>query len=256
MFLLLVAFGFNSLILQPAARGQELAAETNHYELRQAHDPDGIGKFYLGREIAQVMGHESSAWLERPERVAEESPNLMVSELVIRPGEVIADIGAGTGYLSRRLAQRVGPTGRILAVDVQPEMLALLKNLDAALGLTNITGVLGTAADSHLAPGSVDLAIMVDVYHEFEFPREMMLSICGALKVAGRVVLVEYRAEDPSVPIKPLHKMTEAQVKKELSLLPLQWTRTVEVLPRQHMIFFQKRPDSSAGASPHPPGLR
>ena len=144
---LLVVFVFGSLLLQLAAWPQQVAGETNRYEFRQLHNPDGIGKFYMGREIAHVMGHESAYWLERDQREAEEQPDQLVSQLRLRRGEIVADIGAGTGYLSRRLAQAVGPTGRVLAVDVQPEMVALLRNLSARLGLTNITPVLGTVID-------------------------------------------------------------------------------------------------------------
>ena len=237
---LLVFLGLGAGTLQPAAWSQPLTAETNRYEFRQAHDPDGIGKFYMGREIAQVMGHDAAAWLERPQRIGEEDPDRVVRELRLRPGEVVADIGAGTGYFSRRLAQAVGPAGRVLAVDVQPEMVALLTNIDTRLGLTNILPILGTATDPRLPAASVDLALMVDVYHEFDFPFQMMQGICRALKTGGRVVFVEYRGEDPAVPIKPLHKMTQAQVKKEMSVLPLDWIQTLEVLPRQHLMVFER----------------
>ena len=225
---------------------QQMAGETNRYAFHEPHNPDGIGKFYMGREIARVMGHEAADWLERPERVAEEQPDQLVSLLNPRRGETVADIGAGTGYFSRRLAQRVGPAGKVLAEDVQVEMLTLLTNLNVRLGLTNITPVLGTITDPRLPAASVDLALMVDVYHEFDFPYEMMHAICLALKPRGRLVLVEYRGEDPQVPIKPLHKMTQAQVKREMSVLPLDWVQTIEALPRQHIIVFRKRPAATS----------
>ena len=253
--LFLAVLGCGSLCLQPAAWPRQVAGETRRYDSHEPHNPDGIGKFYMGREIARVMGHESAYWLERPERAAEEQPNELVRQLRLRPGAVVADIGAGTGYLSRRLAQAVGPAGRVLAVDVQPEMLALLRNLSARQGFTNITPVLGKTTDPELPAASVDLALLVDVYHEFDFPYEMMQGICRALKPGGRLVLVEYRGEDPSVPIKPLHKMTQAQVKREMSVLPLDWVQTIEVLPRQHIIIFGKR--SAPGPSgPAPAPLR
>jgi precorrin-6B methylase 2 len=210
------------------------------YEFRQQHDPDGIGKFYQGREIAHVMGHQGASWLERPERVGEEAPDLLVSLLKIKSGEFAADIGAGTGYFTRRLASKVGHSGRVYAVDVQPEMLTLLTNSARAQGLTNVVPVLGTEMDPRLPAASLDLVLLVDVYHELEFPYEMMESICQALKVGGRIAIVEYRAEDPTVPIKPLHKMSEAQVRKEMTVLPLEWVETIRTLPRQHLMIFRK----------------
>jgi ubiquinone/menaquinone biosynthesis C-methylase UbiE len=249
LLLILVFFGSASLFLQLASRAQQVTGQTNRYSFYQPHNPDGIGKFYMGREIAQVMGHESAYWLERPERVAEEQPDHLVSQLKLRRGDKVADIGAGTGFLSRRLAQAVGPTGKVLAVDVQPEMIDLLKNLSARLGLTNIVPVLGEVIDPQLPTASVDLALLVDVYHEFNFPWEMMQGICRALKPGGRVIFVEYRGEDPNVPIKPLHKMAQAQVKKEMSVLPLVWVQTIEMLPRQHIIVFTNRPTGSQAAS-------
>jgi ubiquinone/menaquinone biosynthesis C-methylase UbiE len=212
----------------------------NRYEFRKEHSRDGIGKFYMGREIAHVMGHQAADWLERPERAQEEHTEKLVEQLKARSGDVVADIGAGTGYFSRRIAKRVGPNGTVLAVEIQPEMLQLLTNQMAAAGITNVKPVLGTITDPKLPPNSVDLAFMVDVYHEFDHPYEMMQAITRSLKPGGRVVFVEFRGEDPAVPIKPLHKMTEAQVKKEMSALPLEWVETIGVLPRQHIIVFRK----------------
>ncbi len=213
---------------------------TNLYQFRSVHDPDGIGKVFMGREIAAIMGHQAAGWLERPQRQQQEHSDQLVQELQLNPGAVVADIGAGTGYFSRRLARQVGPTGRVLAVDIQPEMLQILTNSAARLGLTNVTAIQGTPLDPKLPPDSVDLVLMVDVYHEFDFPYEMMEHICGSLRPSGRVVFVEYRAEDLRVPIKPLHKMTEAQVKKEMALQPLTWLQTIRSLPWQHVIVFKK----------------
>lgn len=216
------------------------AAPATIYTWRVDHDPDGIGKFYQGREIAQVMGHEGADWLERPERMAEERPDLLLAALNLHPGDVVADIGAGTGYLSWRMAKTVGNRGRVYANDIQPEMLELLARNMTEHHTTNFQTVLGTLTDARLPANTLDLAIMVDVYHEFDHPYEMMQSIIRALKPGGRIVWVEYRAEDPNVPIKPLHKMAVAQVRKEAALLPLQWIQTIETLPRQHIIIFKK----------------
>lgn len=218
----------------------ESKSETSLYEWHRDHDPDGIGKFYQGREIAHVMGHEGAAWLERAEREQEEHGDKLIEELKLTPGMVVADIGAGSGYYSRRLARKVIPGGKVLAVDIQPEMLELLEKNMRQQGISNVVTVLGAVSDPRLPAGSVDVALMVDVYHEFEFPFEMMQAICKSLKPGGRVVFVEFRAEDPKVPIKPLHKMTEVQVRKEMVPLPLEWNQTVSTLPRQHIIEFTR----------------
>lgn len=212
-----------------------------YYEYRQAHDRDGIGKFYMGREIAQVMGHQAADWLERPERVQEEKPDQLVELLELKEGQSVADIGAGTGYISWRMAQKVGPEGRVYAVEVQQEMLDQLQKRMRERGIQNVEPVLGTIQHANLPPNSIDLAIMVDVYHEFSHPHEMMRSIVAALKPGGRVAFVEYRAEDTEVPIKRVHKMTEAQVKKEAEAAGLVWEKTAGDLPRQHLIIARKR---------------
>lgn len=213
------------------------------YDLRRDHDPNGIGKFYMGREIAHVMGFQGAIWLERPEREDEEAPSKLVKELKLQPGQVVADIGAGSGILSVMMAKEVGPTGKVLAVDVQQEMLDLLAKKLAALDVKNVEGQLGSEKSPGLEPESIDLAIMVDVYHEFEFPYEMMLEISKSLKPGGRVVFVEYRKEDPNVPIKLVHKMTQVQVKKEIDQpeFHLKWKETIATLPRQHVIIFEKQ---------------
>ena len=214
---------------------------TNRYEFRQPHDPNGIGKFYMGREIAHVMGHQAADWLERPERDAEEHTEKLVDQLKLKPGDVVADIGCGTGYFSRRLAKKIVPGGRVLGVDIQPEMLQILTNQMAQAGVTNVVPILGTISDPKLPTNSVDLALMVDVYHEFDHPFEMMQAIIRGLKPGGRVVFVEFRAEDPKVPIKAVHKMSEAQVKREMAPFPLEWVETLGALPRQHIIVFRRR---------------
>jgi SAM-dependent methyltransferase len=207
---------------------------------REGHgSPDGIGKFYQGREIAAVMGFEAAPWLERPSRASEERPDLLVEELHLQSGMTVADIGAGSGYLSRRMALIVGP-GRVFAVDVQPEMVALLSELSHKPEFRNLVPIQADTDDVKLPPASIDLAVLVDVYHELAFPYEVMRSLIRALKAGGRVVLVEYRAEDPAVPIKPLHKMSEAQIRREMSVLRLTLERTSERLPLQHIIVFRK----------------
>lgn len=202
---------------------------------------DGIGKRYMGRDIARVMGWQGASWLERDEREQEERTDLLLAALPLKPGLVVADVGAGTGYLSPRMAPGVMPGGRILAVDVQPEMVRMLQARVRKSGLTQIEPLLGAEDDVKLPAGSVDLAIMVDVYHELAFPYEMLASITRALKPGGQLMFVEYRAEDPRVPIKALHKMTEAQIKREAAVHPLVWERTVDTLPWQHLVIFRKR---------------
>src|ERR1700733_12919019 len=172
--------------------------------------PDGIGKFYQGREIAAVMGFEGAPWLERPSRASEERPDLLVEELHLQRGMTVADIGAGSGYLSRRMAPIVGP-GRVFAVDVQPQMVALLTELSQKTEFKNLVPIQGDTDDVKLPPASIDLAVLVDVYHELSFPYEVMRSLIRALKPGGRVVLVEYRGEDPAVPIKPHKKKTRGK---------------------------------------------
>ncbi len=201
--------------------------------------PDGIGKFYMGREIAQVMGHRGIDWLERSSRESEEAPSEAMRALDFAPDAVIADIGAGSGYYSFRLAQLV-PDGEVVAVDIQPEMIAHLASRADDQEVTNVTPHLGTIKDTDLAPESIDAALMVDAYHEFSHPREMMESIVTALRAGGQVILLEYRAEDRLVPIKPLHKMTEAQARREMEAVGLEWVRTEDFLPWQHLMIFEK----------------
>ena len=201
---------------------------------------DGIGKRYMGREIAAVMGWQGAAWLEREEREREERTDLLLTTLALKPGMVVADIGAGTGYLSRRMATAVGSSGKVLAVDVQPEMIQMLKQLAQRAQLSQIVPVQCSETDVGLQPNSVDLAVMVDVYHELAYPFEVLASVIRALKPGGRVVFVEYRAEDRGVPIKELHKMSQAQVKREAAAHALVWERTADTLPWQHMVVFRK----------------
>ena len=199
----------------------------------------GIGKFYMDREISFVMGHRAAGWLNRPERVREEMPDDVVANMGLESDQVVADIGAGSGYFSFRIADRV-PSGKVLAVDIQPEMLQLIERQKTDTGVANIEGVLGQIDNPNLAPNSIDAAIMVDAYHEFSHPFEMINGIYDALRPGGRIFLLEYRGEDDSVPIRPLHKMTEEQVVKEMSIFGLEWTETLDFLPWQHMMIFTK----------------
>ncbi len=200
---------------------------------------DGIGKLYMGREISHVMGHRGAAWLERPTREREERTDLLIQALPLERGDVVADIGAGTGYFSFPIAARV-PDGEVLAVDIQPEMQALIEQRKTELGVANVRSVLGTETDPGLAPASVDMILIVDAYHEFSYPREMGEAMVRALKPGGQIVLVEYRGEDPAVMIKPLHKMSETQARKEMEALGLRWEETMDVLPLQHILVFRK----------------
>ena len=199
----------------------------------------GIGKFYMDREISFVMGHRAAGWLNRPERIREEMPDDVVANMGLESDHVVADIGAGSGYFSFRIADRV-PSGKVLAVDIQPEMLQLIERQKTDTGVANIEGVLGQIDNPNLAPNSIDAAIMVDAYHEFSHPFEMINGIYDALRPGGRIFLLEYRGEDDSVPIRPLHKMTEEQVVKEMSIFGLEWTETLDFLPWQHMMIFTK----------------
>lgn len=228
------------LVAPVGAREEPRPAESAYSQLRRSRD--GIGKVYFGREIAQVMGHQGAAWLERPEREQEERTDVLVEALELRSGDKVADIGAGTGYFSWRMARQVAPDGRVYAVDIQPEMLELLRARMEQRGVAGIVEpVLGKVDDPNLPHGQLDLIVLVDVYHEFEFPFEMTRAMVRALKPGGRLVLVEYRGEDPQVPIKPLHKMTVEQVKKEMSVHPLRFERVIDRLPRQHILVFRKR---------------
>ncbi len=202
---------------------------------------DGIGKRYMDREISGVMGWQGATWLERDKREREERTDLLLNFLALRPGMVVADIGAGTGYLSRRMAPLVVPGGKIIALDLQPEMISILQTTVNRSGLKQIEVKQGSVDNIKLPKNSIDMAIMVDVYHELAYPYEVMASILQALKPRGRLVFVEYKAEDIRVPIKPLHKMSEAQIKREAGIFPLDWERTVSTLPWQHVVVFRKR---------------
>lgn len=202
---------------------------------------DGIGKSYMGREIAAVMGYQGAEWLERPERQREEGTDKLVTLLGLKPTDVVADIGAGSGYFSFRMAKQV-PQGQVYAEDIQEEMLAMIQAKKNKGEGANVIPTLGGIVDPRLPANAIDLILLVDVYHEFSFPREMGFAMAKALKTGGRIALVEYRAEDESVPIKDVHKMSEEQARKEMAAAGLRWVSTdSKSLPWQHLMIFEKR---------------
>ena len=191
-----------------------------------------------GRQIAGVMGHQGAAWLERPEREKEEAPTKAIAALNIKAGQTVADIGAGSGYYSVLLAGAVGPTGRVFATDIQPEMLAIIKRKLDALPIPQIQLVLGTPTETRLPDASIDLALMVDVYHELSEPQVFLRSVKRALKPGGRLVLLEFRKEDRRVPIREEHKMTVREARTELEAEGYTFREVIDVLPWQHILVF------------------
>lgn len=215
--------------------------EAPKYEKKQFPDPAGIGKVYKGREIAKVMGWQGASWLERPERVKEEEPAKLIEALAIKEGMTVADVGAGSGYHCFLMSPLVGDKGKILASDIQPEMIKMIEDKAKMKKVTNIKTVKGTTKDPKLPAAGVDLIIMVDVYHEFEFPFEMTEKLVASLKPGGRLVFVEFKAEDDKVAILPLHRMSERQVLKEMEAFPeMEHTKTLG-LSWQHVITFTKQ---------------
>jgi SAM-dependent methyltransferase len=194
-----------------------------------------------GRRIAPVMGVGGADWLDRNEREAEENPDGALDAIGIKPGMVVADVGAGTGYMSLKMAKRVGPTGKVYSEDVQPEMLRRLRQNAAEAKLNNIQTVLGGEADPKLPPDSLDLILLVDVYHEFSQPQKMLRKMRESLKSDGRLVLLEYRKEDPSIPIRPEHKMSVQEVKLEVEAEGFHLDKVLENLPRQHILILTKK---------------
>ena len=206
----------------------------------------GSGRTYMGREISEVMGHFGVGWLERPEREREERTDLLVNALKLKPTDAVADIGAGSGYFTMRMAPMV-PEGVVYGTDIQREMLDIITERALEMQLHNVMPVLGEIDHCGLEPNSVDVVLFVDAYHEFSHPREMMESILDALKPGGRVILVEYRLEDPTVPIKERHKMSEAQAKLEMAAVgdatrgQLEFVENISVLPQQHVLIFMRK---------------
>jgi FkbM family methyltransferase len=211
----------------------------DRYKIR-AGDPNGINKWYMGRQIAHVMSHFGIDWLEREEREMEENTSLLLKNLAVKPGMVVADIGAGSGYHSALLSKMVG-TGKVFAVDVEPEMIAYLNARIKQEKLSRIVPVLSTEQKVSLPENAIDMMLLVDVYHEFSFPYEMALSMRDALKPGGKLVLVEFRAEDQTVPIKTIHKMSEAQAIKEFKAAGFTFDKNIDNLPWQHCMVFTKQ---------------
>jgi ubiquinone/menaquinone biosynthesis C-methylase UbiE len=228
-FILLFAF----LTISIFSMGQD------RYKIK-AGDPNGINKWYMGRQIAQVMSHYGIDWLERPEREKEENTSLLLKNLAVKPGMLIADIGAGSGYHSALLSKMVG-TGKVFAVDVEPEMIAYLNERIKQEKLSRIVPVLSTEQKLPLPENTIDMMLLVDVYHEFSYPYEMSLSMRAALKPGGKLVLVEFRSEDQNVPIKSIHKMSEAQAIKELKAAGFTFDKNIDNLPWQHCMVFVKQ---------------
>lgn len=229
--LLVAGFGLGPKPLKLAAQAKPL------YETRAVHDPNGTGKFYMGREIAQIMGPGGIPWLDRPERDTEQKPAEVIQAIQLTGKEVVADLGAGSGYFTFRLAPK---TARVLAVEIQDEMIATLRQRAAEQKTSNVEIIKGAECDPRLPAGGVDVVLMVDVYHELTCPYEMMTAVRKALKPAGRVVFVEYRLEDPRVQIKLVHKMSLAQLEKEMAAVKFRKLQAVETLPSQHIVIFGK----------------
>ena len=200
---------------------------------------DGIGKFYMGREISKVMGHLGASWLERPKREQEERTDLLIQGLDLRKTDTVADIGAGSGYFSFRIANLV-PQGKVFAVDISPQMIGIVRSKMAQKKNLNIKPIQSTITKTKLPPNSVDVALIVDAYHEFSHPLEMATSILNSLKQGAKLILIEYRMEDPNVPIKLLHKMTEKQAILEMKAAGFEWEKTLTILPQQHFMIFRK----------------
>lgn len=216
----------------PAGAGTGYTHKTPH--------PDGIGKVYLGREIAHVMSAAGGQWLERSSRQQEEDVEKAIALMALRPGMTVADIGAGTGYYAFRMAQQL-PQGKVYAVEVQPRFVQALQSRKDEAGATNVEVVQGTAQAPNLPDGTIDLAIMVDVYHELAYPKEMLQALYKALKPSGKLLLLEYRAEDPSIPIKELHKMSVAQANKEMKAAGFVLYQRRNELPLQHFLLYSKQ---------------
>ena len=232
-------FLFTTLLLSNVSIGQNLNIDKNY--TFKTGDNNGIGKWYMGREIAYVMGFQGINWLERSEREKEENVSNLIQNMRIKSNDIIADIGAGSGYHVFRIAP-LAKKGLVYAIDIQREMLMTIEKTKEFNKIRNVETILGSEKSIYLPKNSVDKILMVDVYHEFNFPVEMIASMKNALKPNGELFLIEYRAEDSNVPIKKIHKMTEKQAVKEMEAAGFKLKRNIENLPWQHcMVFIKKR---------------
>jgi SAM-dependent methyltransferase len=246
-----LAIGIRCLLLVAVAgtsRAEPLAIDT---AVDRTTEIPPAATHHMGREIAHTMHYTGAPWLVRESRQREEDCRMLLEALEIKEGQTICDLGCGNGFYTLELARRVGRTGTVYAVDVQPEMLRMLAERAGAEGLTTIRPVLGTAVDPRLPAGRLDLVLCVDVYHEFSHPEPMLARIRESLAPGGRLVLAEFRGEDPAVPIKPLHKMTKAQVRAELEPAGFALAREFDRLPWQHLLFFEARKGGDGAAPGH-----
>jgi ubiquinone/menaquinone biosynthesis C-methylase UbiE len=238
---LFYVIGFVGVVSLLGAQTPHPKQEPSRYETRREHDPNGIGKFYMGREIAHVMGYQGAGWLERPEREKEEKVSKLMPSLDIKEGHLIADFGAGSGFHTMKLSKLVGDKGKVYAVDIQPQMLDIIGKRVRKDNIENVVLVHCTEKEPKLPEAKLDMIMMVDVYHELSYPYEVGLELVKALKPGGRLVFVEFRLEDKKVPILDVHRMSIAQVKKEMEpFKDLKYQKTLNHLPWQHVIIFEK----------------
>jgi ubiquinone/menaquinone biosynthesis C-methylase UbiE len=224
---------------QGPEKNSQLPIKSDSVYIIGKRSSDGIGKYYLGREISIVMGADGAEWLERNNRQQEENTKLAIEKMNLSAKSAVADIGAGTGYYTFYIAKKI-PGGKVYAVEIQDEMIKYLNKRKSSTGISNVDIIKGSQQSPNLAANSIDLAIMVDVYHELEYPHEMLQAIKRSLKKDGAILLLEYRAEDPSIAIKPHHKMTIMQANKEMFANGFKLTYDGEFLPMQHFLLYKK----------------
>jgi|688.fasta_scaffold00023_50 ubiquinone/menaquinone biosynthesis C-methylase UbiE len=245
--LFIVWLGLTAITTTSTAVAQSAAPSSESESLEL--DPPPARDSYLGRKIAPTMSYAHAGWLVRSERQQEEDPKTALEQLQLQPGMIVCDMGCGNGFYSMEMAKRIVPGGKVLAVDIQQEMLHLLHLRAEESGIDNIETILGELTNPHLPPASVDMVLMVDVYHEFSHPEQMLAAIRKSLKPGGRIALLEFRAEDPKVPILPLHKMSKRQILREYRANGFRLAGQFDDLPWQHLMFFESDPDWKSGRS-------